>query len=199
MTAAVASDEPSTAHLPLWREQATAVTELPEDALNLQEVAGQTGLKTRTIMTAVLSDAHGQRSVLRQISRPAYDHFGTPYWTPAQVADYFEQSAARFDVREEFRTLPVINGEEAVRRQATSLRGLQRLSTVPLGTLHRWKVAPGFPTPVALMEVDSPTPRLLYSWADFKTYVKNRRASWLVDHPEVNLDDPALVITAVLG
>jgi hypothetical protein len=199
MTAAVASDEPSTARLPLWREHAIAVDFVPDDALTLHEVAAQTGLKTRTIMTAVLSDAHGQRSVLHRISRPAYDHLGVPYWTSAQVADYFERSAARYDVREEFRALPTIDETEAVKRQVTSLRGLQRLSTVPLGTLHRWKVSPGFPAPVALMEVDSPTPRLLYSWTDFKAYVADRRASWLADHPEVDLDDPAKVITAVLG
>lgn len=200
MTTAVA-DEPNTAaaRLPLWREQAIGVDFTPDGALTLQEVAAQTGLKTRTIMTAVLSDAHGERSVLRQISRPRYDLSGVPLWGAEQVADYFERSAARYDVREEFRSLPTINEAQAVERQVTSLRGLQRLSTVPLGTLHRWKVSPGFPAPVALMEVDSPTPRLLYSWAAFKTYVKARRSSWLADHPEVNLDDPDKVITAVLG
>lgn len=199
MTTAVA-DEPSTAaRLPLWREQAATVNSAPDGSLTLQEVAAQTGLKPRTIMTAVLSDAHGERSVLRRISRPAYDHAGVPLWSPEQVADYFERSAARYDVREEFRGLPTITEEQAVARQATSLRGLQRLSTVPLGTLHRWKISPGFPRPVALMEVDSPTPRLLYSWAAFKVYVADRRASWLLDHPEVNLDDPARRVTAVSG
>lgn len=198
MTTAVA-DEPNTARLPLWREQAIGVDSRPDDALTLQEVAAQTGLKARTIMTAVLSDAHGQRSVLRQISRPRYDLSGVPLWGTEQVADYFERSAARYDVREEFRNLPTVDEAGAVAMQATSLRGLQRLSTVPLGTLHRWKVSPGFPEPIALMEIDSPTPRLLYSWAAFKTYVIARRASWLADHPQVDLESPDRRVTAVLG
>jgi hypothetical protein len=199
MTAAVVDNTPD-ARLPRWRQHAATVTgPVPDDALTLQEVADQTGLKPRYITTAMLSDAHGDRSVLRQIARPAYDHAGTPYWSPEQVADYFERSAARFDVNQELRHLPLIDAEEAVRRQVTSLRGLQRLSEVPLGTLHRWKVGPGFPDPVAIMKVNSPTPRVLYSWEAFKAYATDVRAAWLADHPEVNLNDPGKVITHVTG
>ena len=199
-TAVTTEDPPRAARVPQWRKQAKALTMPPADALALQQVADETGLKPKTITTSMYSTAHtGERSLLRQIARPAYDVHGVPYWEPEQVADYFAQIERRFNVRQEFAHLTTVDRIGAEELQAASLHGLWRLSTIPVGTLHRWKLSGGFPPPIAIMEVESPTPRLLYSWPDFVAYVKKHRPRWLVRHPDINLDDPKLRVTRFMS
>lgn len=183
---------------PLWRTTTTAVTHPPEHSLTLEEVAAQTGLRAATIRTAMYSTLHGPRSLLRQIARPAYNVQGAPYWDPKQVKDYFEQIQTRFNIREEFAHLPTVDRRGAEEIQATSLHGLSRLTTVPLTTLFRWKLAEKWPRPAAIMEVDSPTPQLLYSWPHVREHIKDKHANWLKHHPGVNLDDPNLRVTQFL-
>jgi hypothetical protein len=196
MTTAVATEPARNSRTPAWRVRALPMLTVPHGALSLEDVAARTGLKSRTITTAMYSTAHtGSRSLLRQISRPRYDVQGTPYWSADQVKDYFDQIEARFNVRKEFGHLETVDRVGAANMQAASLHGLGRLSTVPVGTLHRWKLAEGFPPPVAIMEVDSPTPRLLYSWPAFREYIKRYHPRWLARHPDVNIDNPRRVVT----
>jgi hypothetical protein len=174
VSAAVAESSRSTT---LWKIDAVEHDVVPEGALNLKEVAERTGLKPTTVLTAMHSSAHtGERARMRRISRPAYNVKGTPYWTEAQVADYHEQVASRFSVTEEFKGLVVVDALGAVQLQATGLHGLSRLSGVPVTTLHRWKLSAGWPKPIAIMRVNSPTPRVLYGWPQV-------RACMLRDHP----------------
>lgn len=174
--------------VPRWHADAEPVEEIGPGMLTIAQVASLTGLNSQTIQVALNSDANtGRRARLRALSRPAYNFHGIPLWSPQQVADYHQVVASRWNVREEFRNLPIYSPEEVVKRQLTSLRGLSRLSGVPLTTLHRWKNSAGFPEPAALMRVESPTPRVLYSWPDFVTCLRNDHFDWLADH-DVNLD-----------
>lgn len=178
--------------VPLWKHHAEPRDTVPADALTLSQVASETGLKPTTVTTAMHSTAHtGRRSLLRRIARPAYNVGGVPYWTPEQAADYFSQIQDRFNVRREFSHLMTLDRDAAREIRAASLRGLSRLSTVPIGSLHRWKLIEGFPPPIAIMEVDSPTPQLLYSWPSVASHIERRHARWLARHPELDLHDPA--------
>lgn len=175
---------------PLWRGEATQVTELPESALTVEQVASQTGLRVTTVLTAVYSTSFGgQRSRMRSLSRPKWDVNGIPHWAPEQVKDYFDQIAARQNVRGEFAHLKAVDKIAAIEMQCASLHGISRTSSVPVTTLYAWKLAEGFPLPVAIMEVGTPTPRLLYSWPDVRKHIKLFHGAWLRKHPEVNLDE----------
>jgi hypothetical protein len=164
---------------PAWKETAQEHATPPEGALSLQQVAERTALKPSTVLTAVYSTMHtGNRSRMRQLARPRYNVAGTPYWHPDQVADYHAQVQRRFTVVREFPDLPKVNKQTAVQLQATSLHGLSRLSDVPVTTLHRWKIAEGWPKPAALMEVSSPTPSVLYPWPAVREHMLQNHANW---------------------
>jgi hypothetical protein len=166
----------------LWKIEAMECDFVPDGALSLREVADQTGLRPTTVLTAMHSSAHtGDRARMRRLSRPAYNVNGTPYWSPDQVADYHSQVAARFNITEEFKHLPVVNAMGAVQFQATSLHGLSRLSKVPVTTLHRWKLAAGWPKPLAVMKVNSPTPRVLYGWPQVRNHLLAAHAEWFAE------------------
>lgn len=175
-----------------WQDAAEPVEAPDERMLSLGQVVSETGLRQQTILTAVHSSAHGsRRSRMRELAQPAFDVGGTPYWSRKQVSDYYAQIAARHSVREEFAHLPTVDAATAAQRGLLSLRGLSRASRVPLTTLHRWKTWTGFPAPAALMEVDSPTPRVLYPWAAFRDWVLTHRQRWLARHPEAVLPEAA--------
>lgn len=166
----------------LWKVAALECDFVPDGALSLTQVAEKTGLKPATVLTAVHSTAHtGDRARMRRLSRPAYNVNGTPYWTAAQVADYHQQVADRFNVGEEFKNLPLVDPSGAVQLQATSLHGLSRLSGVPVTTLHRWKLAAGWPKPIAIMKVHSPTPRVLYGWPQVRTCMIRDHSGWFAE------------------
>lgn len=186
MTVAVTDPKPTR---PRWRAEAEQVSTYPLDALPIGEVAAQIGVSTAHILTAMLSTAYtGERSRMRQIARPRWDLEGVPLWHPDQVADYHNQVAARHNVREEFANLPTVNRAGAIKIQAVSLHGMSRVSTVPVTTLHRWKLEAGFPPPVAIMEVNSPTPRLLYSWLAVREHMMRCHADWFATRaPEIRL------------
>lgn len=176
--------------LPLWRRSAQAVETVPADALTVTQVADQTGLRPSTIFAAMSSTAHGGKGArLRSLARPTYDLSGTPYWTQRQVADYHQIVAEQLSSRWE--GLPVVDSEGAVELQAVSLRGLVRLSGVPLTNLYRWKGEKDWPGPLAVMRVHSSTPRLLYSWPDVREYIMTHHATWLAAHniTAAQLDD----------
>lgn len=166
----------------LWKIEAMECDFVPDGALSLSEVAAQTGLRATTVLTAMHSSAHtGERARMRRLSRPAYNVNGTPYWTPAQVADYHQQVADRFSVTEEFKDLVTVDATGAVQLQATSLHGLSRISGVPVTTLHRWKLAAGWPRPLAIMKVNSPTPRVLYGWPQVREHMLAAHAEWFAE------------------
>lgn len=174
---------------PIWWADAQEVDERPAGTLTIAEVASLTGLGTQTIQTAINSVANtGRRARLQTIARPAYRWQGIPLWSIEQVSTYHDKVAARWSTRKEFAHLPTYTVVQAIENQVTSLRGIERLTTVPLTTLHRWKLAAGWPEPTALMAVNSPTPRLLYPWAAVRQTIKEHHADWLADHPDVLLD-----------
>lgn len=160
-----------------WQAHAEEAAEPDERMLSLGQLAAETGLSPQTVLTAVHSSAHSgsTRSRLRALARPAFNVGGVPYWSREQAADYHRQVAARWSAREEFAHLPVIeSAEQAQQRGLLWLRGLSRASGVPLTTLHRWKLMEGFPAPVAVMEVGSPTFRLLYDWTTVRAWMLTR-------------------------
>lgn len=195
MTAAVNDSRP------LWQAEATLVTEVTSDMLSLGQVAELTGLKAETIKTVMHSTAHtGVRSRHRSLSRPAYDFDGIPYWDHGQVADYHRQIANRFNVREEHKHLPTLNEQSARQAELTGLHGLARVSTVPVTSLHRWKLEAGFPPPAAILEVFSPTPRLLYHWPTVRKYMKRDHAEWFIERaPNLDLNRRSVAEHDVLG
>lgn len=187
---AMAVEELPRAAAQLWRQNATEVDALdPAVMLNLTQVAELTGLKPPSIQVALNSTANtGGRARLRPLSRPRWSLDGVPYWARDQVAAYYEIVANRWVVTDELKDLPVVDLDEAAKRQYASLRGLHRASGVPLTTLHRWKLCAGFPAPAAVMWVNSPTPRVLYSWTAVRAYIKRERQRWLQENPDVDID-----------
>lgn len=174
---------------PIWWADAQEVDEQPKGSLTIAEVASLTGLATQTIQTAINSVANtGRRARLQSIARPAYRWQNIPLWSIEQVSTYHGKVAARWSTRREFAHLPTYTLSQAVQRQVTSLRGIQRLTTVPLTTLHRWKLGADWPEPAALMAVNSPTPRLLYPWEAVREAIQSHHADWLAEHPDVSLD-----------
>jgi hypothetical protein len=124
---------------------------------------------------------------LRTLAAPKYNWHGIPIWDVKQVSAYHATVSERWKTQEEFAGLPVLTEEQVIEQQLTSLRGAARRTTIPLTTLHRWKLMESFPAPKALMRVNSPTPRVLYSWEKLKECVIEHHADWLEDHPTVNL------------
>jgi hypothetical protein len=174
---------------PIWWEDAQEVDEQPRGSLTIAELASLTGLASSTIQTAINSVANtGRRARLQTIARPAYRWQGVPLWSIEQASAYHDKVAARWSTRKEFAHLPTYTAEQAIEHQVTSLRGIERLTTVPLTTLHRWKLGADWPLPAALMQVNSPTPRLLYSWPAVRDAIKEHHADWLAAHPDVVID-----------
>lgn len=175
---------------PLWHATAEDVDERGPQMLDLTQVASATGLSPATVQVALNSEANtGRRARLRALARPKWNYQGIPLWSAEQVGDYHRIVAARWKVREEFSDLPTLDATEVILNQMGSLRALSRLSTVPLTTLHRWKLSATFPEPAALMKAESPIPRVLYSWPALRECIKAHHADWLADHPEVHIDD----------
>ena len=174
---------------PLWWATAQRVDEVGAGMLNITQIAELTGLNSNTIHTAINSEGNtGRRARLRELSRPKWNWCGIPLWDVTQVAAYHSVVAQRWKTREEFADLPTYTETQVLEHQLTSLRGASRRTTVPLTTLHRWKLASTFPDPKALMRVNSPTPRVLYSRSELRMCIKYHHADWLADHPEVDLD-----------
>lgn len=175
---------------PLWYATAERADTRGSDMLDITQVSHLTGLTAATIQVALYSEANtGRRARLRHLARPQWNYKGIPMWSAEQVASYHSTVHARWNVRKEFADLPVVTDEaEVVKNQLGSLRALSRISTVPLTTLHRWKLADTFPSPVALMQVESPTPRVLYSWPELRSCIENHHQDWLDAHPQVDLD-----------
>lgn len=175
---------------PLWYATAENVDDLSSEMLNITQVAQLTGLTAATIQVALYSEANtGSRARLRHLARPQWNYRGIPMWSAEQVATYHSKIHERWNVRKEFAHLPVVtDAAEVVKNQLGSLRALARTSSVPLTTLHRWKLADTFPSPVALMRVESPTPRVLYSWPELRRCIQDHHQDWLDAHPEVDLD-----------
>lgn len=171
-----AQDSPT----PAWHGTAEPVDERGPGMLTIGEVANLTGLSSNTIQVALNSQAYtGRRARLRELSRPRWNWAGVPLWSPEQVGAYHKKVSERWKIRQEFSDLPEYEETEIVRRQLASLRGLSRISGVPLTTLHRWKLAQGFPAPAALMKINSPTPRVLYSWPALRECMKRDHADWM--------------------
>jgi hypothetical protein len=176
MTMAVAQNPPT----PRWHDTAEPVDERGPGMLTIGEVANLTGLSSSTIQVALNSQAYtGRRSRLRELSQPKWNWQGVPLWSAEQVGAYHAKVAARWKIRQEFSNLPEYAETEVIRRQLASLRGLSRISGVPLTTLHRWKLGQGFPAPAALMKINSPTPRVLYSWPALRECMKRDHADWM--------------------
>lgn len=174
---------------PLWHADAETAESVTPDMLSITEVAELTGLKAATIQVAVNSTAHvGARSRLRSLARPHWIVDGVPYWSRKQVGEYHAAVSNAWDVRAEYAGLPTVTRAEAVEGELTSLHGLQRVSNVPIGTLHRWKTADGFPLPAARMDVGSPTPRLLYHWPTVREHMRSQHETWLIKHPDATLN-----------
>jgi hypothetical protein len=191
----MAAQDPPT---PAWHDTAEPVDERGPGMLTIGEVANLTGLSSNTIQVALNSQAYtGKRSRLRELSRPKWNWAGVPLWSTEQVGAYHAKVAARWKIRQEFSDLPEYEETEVVWRQLASLRGLSRISGVPLTTLHRWKLAEGFPAPAALMKINSPTPRVLYSWPALRECMKRYHADWMkANHVSVGTLDELRVTDA---
>jgi hypothetical protein len=173
----MAAQDPPT---PAWHATAEPVDERGPGMLTIGEVANLTGLSSNTIQVALNSQAYtGKRARLRELSRPKWNWAGVPLWSAEQVGAYHKKVSDRWKIRQEFSDLPEYDEAEVIRRQLASLRGLSRISGVPLTTLHRWKLAQGFPAPAALMKINSPTPRVLYSWPALRECMKSDHADWM--------------------
>ncbi|HZE03084.1 MAG TPA: hypothetical protein VE155_15120 [Pseudonocardiaceae bacterium] len=192
MTMAATEDE---TRMPLWQREATPASEITPEMLPLATVCEMTGLRAPTVQAAVWSTATtGPNSRLRELARPAWNYQGVPYWSAKQVADYFEQIGRTWEVRKQYKDLPVIHDvKTAAASQLCSLRGLCRVTgstggmEVPLTTFHRWKSDARFPGPAALMEVGSPTPRKLYHWPTVRAYIQEHRGEWIRTHEGTDL------------
>lgn len=182
--------EDDTFREPLWWAYAQRVEQRGPNMLTIAEVSSLTMLSATTIQVALNSGVNtGNRARLRDLARPQWNFRGIPLWSAEQVATYYEKIHAQWSVIEEFSgKVPIYGVDEVVPQQLRSLRGLSRVSGVPLGTLHRWKRSEEFPEPAALMRVASPTPRVLYSWPAVRECIQRHHADWLATHPEVDLD-----------
>ena len=182
--AAVRDDTPP----PAWYATAQDVDAVGPNMLNISQVSQLTGLSAHTIQIALNSEANtGRRARLRHLARPQWNFRGVPLWTAEQVGTYHRTVSERWNVRKEFSHLPVLEPAAVVAKQLGSLRKLAAISTVPLTTLHRWKLQSTFPDPEAVMKIVSPTPRVLYSWPALRQCIIEHHQSWLQDHPGLDL------------
>lgn len=168
---------------PQWHTTAT-YHETPEpEMLTVQDVAAQTGLRASYILSTVNNPAGetGPRARMRSLARPDYNVSGVPYWSRRQVADYHKQVNARYNVGTGGLDLPLIEENAAREIEAVSLREINRQTGVPLTTLYRWMRMTGFPAPIAVMDVNSPTPQRLYHLPTVLKHLRDSHAEWFAE------------------